>query len=169
MVKCIIENNDMYNSVFWKSVLFPDDCYTFITVCTEKDAEFKFNSENMLCLKLQKYDEETCKSIIAQANTWTIKTVRTEEWDPSFGYSQGKTVEEGWNDISLHTILVKDGSFAGVIAYFHQNDHFVVSCELVEHYTGEPLLLSNKFGYGSSDYDMFYTEHFYLLPKTSCT
>ena len=109
----------MYNSVFWESVLFPDDCYTFITVCPEKDAEFKFNNENTLCLKMQKYDEETRKAIITQANMWTIKIVRTEEWDPSFGYNQGKSVKDGWKDIPLHMIIVKDGSFAGVIACSH--------------------------------------------------
>lgn len=166
MIKCTIENNDMYKSVFWENVLFLDDCNTFITICSEKDAEFKFNDETMLCLTLQKYDEESRKTIIEQANRWTIKIVRTEDWDPSFGYNQGKVVKEKWMDILPQMILVKDGSFAGVITYSHQNDSFVISCELVEHYSSEPLLFSNTFGFGSSDHDMFYTEDFYLLPKT---
>ena len=136
----------------------------FMTICSKEDASFTLDDGKPVYIKANTYEEDVINQIIEQSKEWSVKVVRTEDWDPSM-YSTGKVVKETYQDINPATILVKESSFAGLIDYTTDGEDYIVSCALIEEYESEPMLFCYKSGFGSSDRDMMYNINYYLTKK----
>lgn len=139
---------------------------TFATICTERDADFKVDGTVPLYIKFCTYDNETVQRILSQANKWQIKVNITEDWDPSFGHTQGCVKKEAYHEIKATRILVRDGNFAGIVDYSKNlAERYGLFYTLISDYCGEPLNFGFWEAYGSSDHDMVCEKQFYLVKK----
>lgn len=133
------------------------------TICAEKDAEFVADGEAPLYFRFDLYSNDDIKRIKSQSEKWQISCVRIEDWDPSFGYTQGKTREETVKKIDIRKMLVQNGNFAGVIDYSTDlAGRYGLFYALISDYVDAPLHFAAYEGYGSSDQDMMYGINYYL-------
>ena len=133
------------------------------TICEEKDAEFQADGEAPLYFRFCPYSNDDIERIMGQAEKWQIKCAKVEDWDPSFGYTQGQIKSESTRKIDISTVLVQNGNFAGVV----DCSQSLAGCyglfyALISDYTDAPLHFGVWEGYGSSDRDMMYEENYFL-------
>ena len=136
------------------------------TVCSREEAEYVIDGETPLFFKFVSYSEEKINFIRKQMAGWNVKCVHTEEWDPSFGNTHGRSTHDSTVDIRLNKILVQDGNFIGIVDYSKNlTGKYGMSFARIADYNGEPLLFSHWEDYGSSDHDMISIKQYYLVRK----
>ena len=151
------------------------DVYEFIqrdsesslaTICAKEESKFKIEEAGPLFFNFCNYDQEALEEILSQANSWQIICEIVEDWDPAFGYTQGRTQRKIIQEIKPSQILVSNGNFAGIVAYSKDlRDRYGIFCALTSDYKDEPLAFGIWEKYGSSDCDMVQTRTFYLSKK----
>ena len=140
---------------------------SFATVCSEQEADFVTNDEVPVFFKYTTYTNEAINNIMSQATKWQIKCRITEDWDPSFGYTQGSTADGFYQNVEVKQILVDNGNFAGVVACSRDlGDRYGIFSALTANYKADPLLFSVWDTYGSSDHDMTQQKQLYLVKKS---
>ena len=133
------------------------------TICEEKDAEFTADGETSLYFRFCMYSNDDIERIMSQAEQWRIKCENVKDYDPSFGYTQGRVKSESIKKIDRSIVLVKDGNFAGVVDCSKDlGERYGLFYALTSKYVGTPLHFGVWQGYGSSDHDMMYENNFYL-------
>lgn len=160
MIQCKLDTSRMYNFLITRDLK-----NSLATICMENEAEVSFDEHENLYVRHKVYSNEEYEKILSEAQEWEIKLIRTEEWDPSFGHTEGKVITESIQPIESQKILVKDGKFTGLISYANCGEKFVLSLALVSEYNDEPIMFCSSSGFGSSDRDMMYTNNYYLKRK----
>ena len=85
MRKCLLQVNELQSFIMCSAKE-----NSFATICAEQDAAFQVDGTVPLFTKFCTYDNKTVQRILSQANMWQIKVNITEDWDPSFGHTQGR-------------------------------------------------------------------------------
>lgn len=158
MIGCELQWGEMYNFFNYKE----KDNY-IATVCTQQDAEFMAGGGGTLYFRYCQYSDDDIKRVMDQAEQWQIKCIGIEHWDPSYGYTPSKVKRETTQQIDIHSVLVQDGNFAGVVGLSKDIiGRYGLGYALTSSYVDTPLQFCTSEGYGSSDCDMMYKNNFYL-------
>lgn len=158
MLICQLQLNDIYHFIQHQKAE-----NRLATVCEKDDAEFMTGGNNPIYFKFCTYSDDDIDRIMCQTEQWQIKCEKVEDWDPSFGHTQGRIKDDSVIKIDRKVVLVKNGEFSGVVDYSKDlGERYGLFCALISDYIDAPLHFRVWEGYGSSDHDMMHESNYYL-------
>ncbi len=158
MLICKLQLKDIFNFIQYQKAE-----NRLATICGKKDAEFMTGGNEPVYFRFCTYSNDDIERIMAQIEQWQIKCENVEDWDPSFGHTQGRIKSEFIVKIERKVVLVQSGKFAGVVDYSKDlGERYGLFCALISDYIDTPLHFRVWEGYGSSDHDMMHKSNYYL-------
>ena len=101
MLICQLQLNDIYHFIQHQKAK-----NRLATICEKDDAEFMAGGNDPIYFKFSTNSNDDIEKIMGQTKQWQIKCEKIEEWDPSFGHTQGRIKNESVIKIDRKVVLM---------------------------------------------------------------